>query len=115
MRYSKNTKISQPSLVALMEKNLMYIEQRIEELSEQLNRIESLISGQAVTSNRRPLALDIKETAKMIGIGTTNTRKLYKSGILKGYQEGKKIMIIMKSIEEFVEWDHNNKDRFKNL
>ena len=90
----------------------MYLEQRIDELSKQLDRIESLISRKGVIRDSKPLAVDIKETAKMIGIGTTNTRKLYKSGILKGYREGKKIMIIMKSIAEFVEWDHDNKDRF---
>ena len=91
----------------------MYIEQRIDELSKQLDRIESLISSREVIRESKPLAVDIKETSKLIGVGINNTRKMLESGILKGYKFGKKIMITMKSIEDFVEWDHDNIDRFK--
>lgn len=90
----------------------MYLEQRIDELSKQLDRIESLISRKGVIRDSKPLAVDIKETSKLIGIGINNTRKMHESGILKGYKFGKKIMITMKSIEDFIEWDHDNKDRF---
>ena len=79
----------------------MYIEQRLDQLEEQLNRIESMLSDNNLT---KPLAVDIKEASRLIGIGLTNTRKMYKQGILKGHNEGKKIMIFMKSLEEFIEW-----------
>lgn len=80
----------------------MYIEKRLELIEEQLSRIESLLTGKPVKQN--VFAVDIKEASKLIGVGMTNTRKMYKEGILKGHHEGKKIMISMKSIEDFIEW-----------
>lgn len=88
----------------------MYIEQRLDQLEEQLNRIESILTG--VSSTGKPLAVDIKQASKLIGVGQTNTRKMYKEGILKGHKEGKKIMIFMKSLEEFIEWQSTKPKAF---
>jgi excisionase family DNA binding protein len=48
------------------------------------------------------LALDIKESSQAIGIGTTNLRKMVKDGQLPSYKEGKKIMIPVKALENWV-------------
>jgi hypothetical protein len=83
----------------------MFIEKRLELIEQQLERIESMLTGGvSPTVRHRPLAVDIKEASRLIGVGLNNTRKMYKQGILKGHHEGKKIMIIMKSIEDFIEW-----------
>lgn len=48
------------------------------------------------------LALDIKESSEAIGIGTTNLRKMVKEGRIPSYKEGKKIMIPVKALENWV-------------
>jgi len=48
------------------------------------------------------LALDIKETSEAIGVGTTNLRKMVKEGKIPSYREGKKIMIPVKALENWV-------------
>ena len=48
------------------------------------------------------LALDIKESSQAIGVGTTNVRKMCKNGILPSYKEGKKIMIPVKALEDWI-------------
>lgn len=48
------------------------------------------------------LALDIKETSEAIGVGTTNLRKMVKDGKIPSYREGKKIMIPVKALEDWV-------------
>ena len=48
------------------------------------------------------LALDIKESSQAIGIGTTNLRKMVKDGQLPSYKEGKKIMIPVKALENWI-------------
>lgn len=48
------------------------------------------------------LALDIKESSKAIGVGTTNLRKMCREKIIPSYKEGKKIMIPVKALEEWV-------------
>jgi len=48
------------------------------------------------------LALDIKESSQAIGVGTTNVRKMCKEGILPCYKEGKKIMIPVKALEDWI-------------
>jgi excisionase family DNA binding protein len=48
------------------------------------------------------LALDIKESSQAIGIGTTNLRKMVKEGRIPSYKEGKKIMIPVKALENWV-------------
>ena len=48
------------------------------------------------------LALDIKESSQAIGVGTTNLRKMCKDGIIPSYREGKKIMIPVKALEDWI-------------
>ena len=48
------------------------------------------------------LALDIKETSEAIGVGTTNLRKMVKEGKIPSYREGKKIMIPVKALENWI-------------
>lgn len=48
------------------------------------------------------LALDIKETSEAIGIGTTNLRKMVKEGKIPSYREGKKIMIPVTALEDWI-------------
>ena len=48
------------------------------------------------------LALDIKESSLAIGVGTTNLRKMCKDGILPSYKEGKKIMIPVTALEDWI-------------
>lgn len=48
------------------------------------------------------LALDIKESSEAIGVGTTNLRKMCREKIIPSYKEGKKIMIPVKALEEWV-------------
>ena len=48
------------------------------------------------------LALDIKESSEAIGIGTTNLRKMVKERRIPSYKEGKKIMIPVKALENWV-------------
>ena len=49
------------------------------------------------------LALDIKESSEAIGVGTTNLRKMCREKIIPSYKEGKKIMIPVKALEQWVE------------
>lgn len=49
------------------------------------------------------LALDIKESSEAIGVGTTNLRKMCRDNIIPSYKEGKKIMIPVKALEQWVE------------
>ena len=76
----------------------MHIETKINLILEKLDRLESMLENRSFS----PLAVDIKEASNLIGIGQTNTRKLYKTGKLIGHHEGKKIMILMKSIEDYL-------------
>lgn len=48
------------------------------------------------------LALDIKESSKAVGIGTTNLRKMCREKEIPSYKFGKKIMIPVKALEEFI-------------
>lgn len=48
------------------------------------------------------LALDIKESSEAIGVGTTNLRKMCRDKIIPSYKEGKKIMIPVKALENWV-------------
>ena len=48
------------------------------------------------------LALDIKESSQAIGVGTTNVRRMCKEGILPCYKEGKKIMIPVTALEDWI-------------
>ena len=48
------------------------------------------------------LALDIKESSQAIGVGTTNLRKMCKDEILPSYKEGKKIMIPVTALEDWI-------------
>ena len=48
------------------------------------------------------LALDIKESSEAIGVGTTNLRKMCREKIIPSYKEGKKIMIPVKALENWV-------------
>ena len=60
------------------------------------------------------LALDIKESSQAIGVGTTNLRKMCRDKTLPSYKEGKKIMIPVKALEDWVskqvgsEWKQTN-------
>jgi len=54
------------------------------------------------------LALDIKESSRAIGVGTTNLRKMCKEKILPSYKEGKKIMIPVKALESWVDKQVDN-------
>lgn len=49
------------------------------------------------------LALDIKESSEAIGVGTTNLRKMVKENKIPSYKEGKKIMIPVKALQDWVE------------
>jgi excisionase family DNA binding protein len=48
------------------------------------------------------LALDIKESSQAIGVGTTNLRKMCKDNIIPSYKEGKKIMIPVTALEDWI-------------
>ena len=48
------------------------------------------------------LALDIKESSEAIGVGTTNLRKMVKEGKIPSYREGKKIMIPVTALENWI-------------
>ena len=48
------------------------------------------------------LALDIKESSEAIGVGTNNLRKMCRDKIIPSYKEGKKIMIPVKALENWV-------------
>ena len=48
------------------------------------------------------LALSIKESSQAIGVGTTNLRKMCKDGIIPSYKEGKKIMIPVRALENWI-------------
>jgi len=54
------------------------------------------------------LALSINEASKSIGLGTTNLRKLVKTKIIPSYKLGKKIMIPVKDLEDFINKITNN-------
>ena len=49
------------------------------------------------------LALDIKESSEAIGVGTTNLRKMVKENKIPSYKEGKKIMIPVTALQNWVE------------
>ena len=89
----------------------MYIEKKLDVILRKLEKIE-IILGNGTSPG--VLAVDIKQASELIGIGTTNTRKMVKQGILKGYKEGKKIMIPMKSVEDFITW-RTTKQKFGNV
>ena len=48
------------------------------------------------------LALHIKQSSQAIGVGTTNLRKMCQDGILPSYKEGKKIMIPVRALENWI-------------
>jgi|11_taG_2_1085331.scaffolds.fasta_scaffold156365_2 excisionase family DNA binding protein len=54
------------------------------------------------------LALSINEASKSIGLGTTNLRKLVKAKIIPSYKLGKKIMIPVKDLEDYINKIINN-------
>ena len=55
------------------------------------------------------IAYTIKETAQALGCGLNKTYELVKTGELRSFQFGKKIMIPVQSIEEII------KDKAKTL
>ncbi len=54
------------------------------------------------------LVLSINEASKSIGLGTSNLRKLVKAKIIPSYKLGKKIMIPIKDLENFINKITNN-------
>jgi|TARA_B110000879_G_scaffold203613_1_gene281398 excisionase family DNA binding protein len=48
------------------------------------------------------LALSIKESSEAIGVGTTNLRKMCKDNVIPNYKEGKKIMIPVKALQDWI-------------
>ena len=49
------------------------------------------------------LALDIKESSEAIGVGQTNLRKMCREKVIPSYREGKKIMIPVTALENWVQ------------
>ena len=49
------------------------------------------------------LALDIKESSEAIGVGQTNLRKMCRDKVIPSYREGKKIMIPVTALEDWVQ------------
>ena len=49
-----------------------------------------------------PKAYALVRTSEAIGVGTTNLRKMVKDGKIPSYKEGKKIMIPVKALEDWI-------------
>lgn len=67
-----------------------------------------IINNNIYQGRKMKLALDIKESSRAIGVGTTNLRKMCKEKILPSYKEGKKIMIPVKALESWVDKQVDN-------
>jgi excisionase family DNA binding protein len=65
-------------------------------------RNQHLLSNIKEDKNAMKIAYTIKETAQALGCGLNKTYNLVKTGELKSFQFGKKIMIPAQSIEEII-------------
>ena len=65
-------------------------------------RNQYLLSNIKEDKNAMKIAYTIKETAQALGCGLNKTYDLVKTGELKSFQFGKKIMIPVQSIEEII-------------